>query len=103
MNFDAQKKPEDIACKLFENEESKANENENNEMDFTMYLSKTIAPGHPVQRDLLTSFNTPQHEKENKNKLPSVTSDDLMVFASPIAQPVFSKENTTTTEESPSN
>ncbi|XP_066919150.1 disks large-associated protein 5-like [Clytia hemisphaerica] len=82
------KKPEDVACNLFESNETEGNkENEapDNENDFTKYLSQTVVGGHPVQRDLLTSFDTPVRKNDKTLSL----SDDLMVFASPLPSACF--------------
>ncbi|XP_066919613.1 disks large-associated protein 5-like isoform X2 [Clytia hemisphaerica] len=90
------KKPEDVACNLFESnetEENKENEAPDNENDFTKYLSQTVVGGHPVQRDLLTSFDTPVRKNDKTLSL----SDDLMVFASPLPN---SSNSLTSTQKS---
>jgi len=82
INFQTEnKKPEDVACKLFEGA-GEDKENEAPEQDFTKYLSKTLTEeGHPVQRDLLTSFDT-----STQPPVPACVgvAEDLMVFASPL-------------------
>ena len=42
--------------------------------------------GHPVQRDLLTSFDTPQSKNNKNTLLPRQSESDLMGFASPISK-----------------
>lgn len=96
INFtDVPKKPEDVACNLFEMDEQDINGSE-----VTKCPSKTLLSGRHVQRDLLTSFNTPKMDK-TKPKNPSVVSNDLMMFESPFAQQYLVKKSDSDVFEEP--